>query len=100
VECVTLDEALEDEQVTFIKMDVEGAEEAALAGGQRIIGRDRPLLALGVYHRIDRLWRIPLMAREALGDSRLALRSYCLDGLDSVCYAVPPGRRRAGAVSM
>ena len=76
-----------------------GEARAALPGGQRIAGLGRPLLALDVCHRIDRPWRIPLRAREAPGDSRLPLRSYCLDGLDSVCYAVPPERWRAGAVS-
>jgi FkbM family methyltransferase len=99
VECVTLDEALEDEQVTFIKMDIEGSEEAALVGAERVISRDQPLLALCVYHRIDHLWKVPLIARGLLGNSRFALRSYCLDGLDTVCYAVPDRRWRAALVS-
>jgi FkbM family methyltransferase len=92
VACITLDEALEGQPVTFIKMDIEGSEEAALRGGVSAIQRDRPILAICVYHRIHDLWMLPLLAATMVPEYKLALRSYCLDGLDTVCYAVPPDR--------
>lgn len=46
----TLDQVV-DERVTFIKMDLEGWEMKALAGAQRHISKNRPKLALAVYHQ-------------------------------------------------
>ena len=38
-------------RVDFIKMDIEGAEEPALRGGEATIRRDRPKLSVASYHR-------------------------------------------------
>jgi FkbM family methyltransferase len=92
VKSVALDEALQAEQPTFIKMDIEGAEAEALRGAQSTIRRCQPILAVCVYHNQSDLWRLPLLMRELLPEARLFLRSYCLDGLDTVCYAVPRHR--------
>jgi hypothetical protein len=68
-------------------MDIEGCELDALAGARECIRRCRPKLALCVYHRPDHLWRIPLAMHELLPDSRLTMRSYLEDGLETVCYS-------------
>lgn len=36
----------------FLKMDIEGAERAAIAGAVETLRRDRPRLALAVYHHV------------------------------------------------
>jgi FkbM family methyltransferase len=92
VPCSALDDLLETESPTYIKMDVEAAEPDALAGAARLLRRSRPALAICAYHLQDHLWRIPLLIRDLLPDSRLALRMYCVDGFDLVCYAIPNGR--------
>ena len=46
---VPLDEDLEDE-ITFLKMDIEGAEQDALLGSERIIRSLHPKLAICTYH--------------------------------------------------
>ena len=84
-----LDELLAEETPTYIKMDIEGFELDALAGAGECIRRCRPKLALCVYHRPDHLWRIPLAMHELLPCSRMTMRSYQLDGWDTVCYCVP-----------
>jgi FkbM family methyltransferase len=97
VNCVRLDDALTDEHATLIKMDIEGAELQALEGAQRVIWRDRPVLAVCGYHKPDHLWRVLVSLKTLAPDSALFLRSHCSDGLDTVCYAVPPERQiRAG----
>ena len=93
VPCVCLDDALQSERVSFIKMDIEGAELQALEGARRIIERDRPVLAVCGYHDPDHLWRVPTTLKELAPDSALFLRTHCADGLDAVYYAVPPERR-------
>jgi FkbM family methyltransferase len=51
VDVVALDERLAGENVTFIKLEVEGAEVASLNGARRLILDNRPKLALSAYHR-------------------------------------------------
>lgn len=47
--------------VAFIKMDIEGAEVEAIRGARRVIERDKPHLAISVYHKPSDLWEIPLL---------------------------------------
>ncbi|MBR1494046.1 MAG: FkbM family methyltransferase [Acidaminococcaceae bacterium] len=50
VQTNALDDVFEG-KLGFMKMDIEGAEFDALHGAERTIRRDRPLLAISVYHR-------------------------------------------------
>lgn len=92
VDCVPIDDLFADTPVTMIKMDIEGAEHGALIGGRKTIERDKPTLAICVYHTQNDIWRIPLLIREMLPEHRLYLRAYEGDGFQTVAYAVPPGR--------
>jgi FkbM family methyltransferase len=94
VDCVPLDEVLEAETPTYIKMDIEGAEMDALAGAAAVIAKTSPLLAICSYHTQNHLWEIPLRIRELLPECRLFLRMHCVDGFDLVCYAIPPWRQQ------
>jgi FkbM family methyltransferase len=85
--------------VTLIKMDIEGAEYAALLGARNVIARDKPLLAICVYHTQEDLWRIPLLIRSMLPEHRLFLRGYEGDGFQTVVYAVPANRVLPGRAS-
>ena len=93
VACVRLDDALAREHVSLLKMDIEGAELQALEGAHGVIWRDRPVLAICGYHKPDHLWRVLASLKSLAPDSALFLRSHCADGLDAVCYAVPPERQ-------
>jgi len=92
VACLPLDELFENNPVTFIKMDIEGAEFGALQGGRHVLQRDRPVLAICVYHTQDDIWRIPLLIHGFLPEHKLFLRAYEGDGFQTVLYAVPPDR--------
>lgn len=87
-----LDDLVEGRRVTFIKLDIEGAEIAALHGARRTIAADAPVLAVCVYHLQNHLWRIPLLLRQWRGDYALFLRPHNEEGWDLVCYAVPRAR--------
>lgn len=77
-----------DDVVTFIKMDIEGSEKEALNGGQEIIRKYKPKLAICIYHKLEDLWEIPLLIHKLDPEYKLYIRNYT-DRLDeTVCYAV------------
>jgi FkbM family methyltransferase len=92
VEVFPIDELFADTRLTFIKMDIEGAEYEALQGAAKVIQRDRPILAICVYHTQRDIWRIPLLVRDMAPDYKFFLRAYEGDGFQTVMYAVPPDR--------
>lgn len=96
VDSVSLDAALAGCSPTYIKMDIEGAEMAALRGARHTIENHHPVLAVSVYHRYDDLWMVPMYLHSLSEDYRLFLRAHDVNGLELVCYAIPGGRREGG----
>lgn len=88
----TIDTLAADAGISFIKLDIEGAELDALAGATAIIQSDRPVLAISAYHRQDHLWRVPLAIASQREDDHFVLRPHNEEGWDLVCYAVPRER--------
>jgi FkbM family methyltransferase len=87
---VRLDDVLAKERVSFVKMDVEGAEPHVLRGARALIQSQRPRLAVCVYHHISHLWEIPLYIKELVPEYRIYLRHHSPLEYETVCYAVPP----------
>lgn len=87
VETVALDQAVPDFRPTFLKMDIEGAEPAALRGAKGIIARNRPDLAICVYHAVNHIWDIPLLLDSWNLGYRFFLRSYNAYTMETVLYA-------------
>lgn len=73
VAVVALDDDI-TEPLTLIKMDIEGAEQAALRGCAYHVRADRPKLALSVYHNFEDLWKLPRMIEEYAPGYRFYLR--------------------------
>lgn len=73
IEVVAIDEDI-TEPVTFIKMDIEGAEQDALLGCARHIQQEHPKLAISVYHNNEDLWKIPRMIDQICPGYRFWLR--------------------------
>ena len=53
IETIKIDEVVVDDKVTFIKMDIEGAELKALIGAAKTIRKYQPKLAICVYHKME-----------------------------------------------
>jgi FkbM family methyltransferase len=85
----TIDDVLGDRRLTYIKMNIEGAEIEALKGGRKAIGKWRPRLAISVYHRASDLWRLPQLVLELNPDYRLYLRQHDGGIIETVLYALP-----------
>lgn len=91
---ISLD-AMVDEKVTFIKMDIEGAEYEALMGAENIISRDHPKLAISAYHKPEDIWELPQLILSFYPNYTFFLRHYSLSSEETVLYAVPgSGKKR------
>lgn len=84
----TIDETAGDEKVTFIKLDVEGAELKALQGAEKTIRRDRPRLAVSVYHKAEDIMELPAYILSLHKDYRLYLRHYQMSPCETILYAL------------
>lgn len=73
---VILDKVLCNLKPTFIKMDIEGSELAALKGAKNIIKKHKPDLAICVYHHPAHFWGIPLYLKKLVPEYKLYLRKY------------------------
>lgn len=74
IEVATLDEDV-TENVTLIKMDIEGAEKDALRGCVRHIQEEKPKLLICVYHNNSDIFEIPKAITEMRDDYKFYLRS-------------------------
>lgn len=89
VPVISIDEVLGTERVTYIKMNIEGAEIPALQGASKAIARCAPKLAISVYHRPTDLWEIPFLVRTLHKDYDLYLRQHDGGVIETVLYALP-----------
>src|SRR5262249_44269722 len=64
-------------RVDFIKMDIEGAEQKAIAGAHETIAKYRPRMALCIYHMADDPVKIPRMVKETVPEYRTKATCLC-----------------------
>ncbi len=74
VKGMPLDAVIGEGRCDYIKFDVEGAEEQAIAGCEGIIRAQRPDMLISLYHRSADLFRIPLLIKRMAPDYRFYLR--------------------------
>jgi FkbM family methyltransferase len=85
----TIDDVLGNRRLTYVKMNIEGAEIDALRGGRNAIHKWVPKLAISVYHRASDLWRIPRLVLEISPHYELYLRQHDGGIIETVLYALP-----------
>ena len=88
----TIDNLFRDIRVGFIKMDVEGAEDLALNGARSVISRDKPTLAVSIYHNRDDIISIPNIITSINPDYVFRFGHHSLEWDDTVLYAIDRGR--------
>jgi FkbM family methyltransferase len=93
----TIDDVLRERRLTYVKMNIEGAEIDALRGGRNAIGAWQPRLAISVYHRASDLWRIPQLVLEICRDYELYLRQHDGGIIETVLYALPRSKSASKA---
>lgn len=88
VECATIDDVHKDDKISFIKMDIEGAEWEALHGAQNTIKKQKPILAVCVYHKFEDLYRIAFWLKEQVHGYKFYLRHHSDVSSETVLYAI------------
>lgn len=83
-----LDDVL-DIQPTFIKIDIEGGELAAIEGARNTIFRSHPKLAISVYHNPGDFWRIPELILDIRDDYNIFIRHYTESIYETVMFFLP-----------
>lgn len=74
-------------KIDFIKMDIEGAELAALEGARKTIQRFKPKLAIAIYHSIGDMGRIPNWILDLNLGYTIHLGHYTIFEDETVCFA-------------
>lgn len=83
----TIDSVVDGNKVTFIKMDIEGAELKALEGASETIMRYHPRLAICIYHKFMDIYEIGKYILELNPDYKLYIRHYTTCNWETVLYA-------------
>ncbi len=83
----SLDDYFKERCVNFIKADIESYELDMLHGAESIIKRDKPILAVCIYHNASDMYSIPLFIKEVQKDYKLKIRHHTYGLLDTVLYA-------------
>jgi FkbM family methyltransferase len=88
INTVSIDEFLDGKLVTFIKMDIEGSELAALVGAKNTIKKYKPRLAICIYHKPSDIIDIPLYILSLVPEYKLYIRHYSSVCNETVLYCV------------
>lgn len=88
VQGIDIDSVVQDEKVTFIKMDIEGSELEALKGARKTIINNCPRLAICLYHKPIDIIEIPLYILSLVPKYKFYIRHYGSHLGETVLYAV------------
>ena len=79
------------QDATFIKMDIEGSEYNALCGAVNVIKKNRPILAICIYHSNEDMIRLIQWINDLKLNYSFYVRQHSFDESDTVLYAIPIG---------
>lgn len=78
------------EEVTFIKMDIEGAELKALEGAKNTVAKYKPKLYVCAYHRNEDMFALPFKIKELYEGYKIYFRQHpYIPAWESNFYAIP-----------
>ena len=72
----TVDSILNGEEISFIKMDIEGEENNAIKGAKETILKYKPKMLISCYHRNEDLITLPKAVFEIRQDYKLYMRHF------------------------
>lgn len=88
ISLTSIDSCPECNNATFIKMDIEGSEYDALNGAKKTIKKNKPKLAISIYHSDEDMLRLAEYIHELVPEYRLFIRAHRPGIAETVLYAV------------
>ena len=88
INAIPLDRLVENKKIKLIALDVEGAELQAIKGAGTTIMKNKPKLAISLYHKLKDYYEIPLFVHENYPEYKLYFRHHASTITESVLYAV------------
>lgn len=82
-----IDDRTIKEEITFVKMDIEGAELDALRGMEKMIINYKPKLAISIYHKWEDKWEIPIYIKSIVPEYSIIIRHHHRLNWETVLYA-------------
>lgn len=76
IEFLTVDKIAQNENITYIKMDVEGEELRVIRGAENVVLRDKPKMLVSCYHRTEDFITLPRAIYNIRCDYRLYMRHF------------------------
>jgi len=83
----SLDSYFANEKISFIKADIESYEYPMLLGAEKVIKRDKPRIAISIYHNAVDTFRLALKIKEMNSCYKFAIRQHQYVPHDTVLYA-------------
>ncbi len=88
ISVTSLDLCSECQDATFIKMDIEGSEMKALMGAEKLIKKNKPKLAICIYHSNEDMIRIISYVHDLVPEYRIYVRHHSAGTNETVAYFV------------
>ncbi|WP_413852575.1 FkbM family methyltransferase [Candidatus Ruminimicrobium bovinum] len=83
-----IDNIPECSDMTFLKMDIEGAELNALKGAEKTIRKNKPKLAICIYHSNEDMLEIPEWLINLNMNYKLYIRHHFTNLTETIIYAI------------
>lgn len=84
---ISLDSYFKDINVTFLKADIESYEFSMLQGAIDVLKRDRPKLAISIYHNAVDMYAILRWLADLNLGYKFYIRHHSVRDVDTVLYA-------------
>jgi FkbM family methyltransferase len=88
IEVDAIDNVLGGRRVTYLSMDIEGAEHNAIRGAEQTIRTWMPKMAVSVYHKREDLFDLLLLINRSNPRYRFHMRHYTENQTETVLYAL------------
>lgn len=88
VNAYAIDDCIKDQKVTFIKMDVEGAEYDTIYGARHTISKWKPDMAISVYHKPQDIVDLLQLCLDINPDYMFYFKHYTLGETETVAFAI------------
>lgn len=82
----SIDNVVKDDVVTFIELDVEGAELRTLKGAKNTIIKNHPRLAISAYHKPEDIYELPEYILSLVPEYKFYMRHYSSREWETVLY--------------